>query len=142
MIVKSKRIAVAVLVLLGFMACASSSMASSREIKWYSYEEGTALGKKLGKKIFIDFYADWCGYCRMMDRSTFKDASVIAILNRDFIPVKVHSDMEKEIALRYNIRALPNIAFISEDGKRIGSIPGYIPSDRLVEILEQVKRLG
>jgi len=87
MIVKSKRIAVAVLVLLGFIACASSSMASSREIKWYSYEEGTALGKKLGKKIFIDFYADWCGYCRMMDRSTFKDASVIAILNRDFIPV-------------------------------------------------------
>ncbi len=142
MIKKSKRIAVTILVLLGLIAYASSSMASSREIKWYSYAEGIALGKKTGKKIFIDFYADWCGYCRMMDKSTFKDASVIAILNRDFIPVKVHSDTEKEIAQRYNVRALPNIAFISEDGKRIGSIPGYIPSDRLVEILEEVKRLG
>jgi len=139
---KSKRIAVTTLILLGLIACASSSMASSREIKWYSYEEGIALGMKLGKKIFIDFYADWCGYCRMMDRSTFKDVSVIAILNRDFIPVKVNSDMEKEIALRYDVQALPNIALISEDGRRIGSIPGYIPSDRLVKILEEVKRLG
>lgn len=138
---KSKRIAVAILVFLGLSVWASAGKASSREIKWYSYEEGIALGKKLGKKIFIDFYADWCGYCRMMDRSTFKDASVVAILNRDFIPVKVHSDMEKEIALRYNITALPHIAFISEDGKRIGSIPGYIPSDKLVKILEEVKRL-
>lgn len=141
MIMKSKRIAVATLVLLGFIACASASTASSTGIKWYSYEEGMALGKKLGKKVFIDFYADWCGYCRMMDGSTFKDASVIAILNRDFIPVKVHSDEEKEIALKYNIRALPNIAFISEDGKNIGSLPGYITSDRLVEILEEVKKL-
>jgi len=138
---KSKRIAVATLILLGLLAWTSVSTASSREIKWYSYEEGMALGKKLGKKVFIDFYADWCGYCRMMDGSTFKDASVIAILNRDFIPVKVHSDEEKEIALKYNIRALPNIAFISEDGKNIGSLPGYITSDRLVEILEEVKKL-
>jgi len=45
---------------------------------------------------------------------------VIAILNKDFIPVRVHSDVEKEIVLRYNIRALPNIAFISEHGTRIG----------------------
>lgn len=77
----------------------------------------------------------------MMDGSTFKDASVIAILNRDFVPIKVHSDKEKEIALRYNIQALPNIAFISEEGKNIGSLPGYITADRLVEILEEVKKL-
>jgi len=139
---KSKRMAVAALILLGIIAWASSSIAASSEIKWHSYEEGMALGKKLGKKVFIDFYADWCGFCRMMDRSTYQDASVIAILNRDFIPVKVHSDKEQEIALRYDIRALPNIAFISEDGTRIGSVPGYIPSERLIEILEQVTKMG
>ncbi|MBW1780146.1 MAG: thioredoxin family protein [Deltaproteobacteria bacterium] len=139
---KSRRMAVATLILLGIIAWASSSIAASSEIKWHSYEEGMALGKKLGKKVFIDFYADWCGFCRMMDRSTYQDASVIAILNRDFIPVKVHSDKEQEIALRYDIRALPNIAFISEDGTRIGSVPGYIPSERLIEILEQVTKMG
>ncbi len=139
---KSKRIAVVTLVLLALIVSASSSTAASSEIKWYSYEDGMALGKKLGKKVFIDFYADWCGFCRMMDGSTYRDASVIAILNRDFIPVKVHSDKEKEIALRYDIRALPSIALISEDGTRIGSVPGYIPSDKLVEILEQVKKMG
>ena len=78
----------------------------------------------------------------MMERSTYQDAAVIAILNRDFIPVKVHSEEEQEIAFRYDIRALPNVTFISEDGTSIGSIPGYIPSDKLIEILEQVKKMG
>ena len=139
---KSKRAAVATLIFLGVIAWASCSMAAGSEIKWHSYEEGMALGKKLGKKVFIDFYADWCGFCQMMERSTYQDASVISILNRDFIPVKVHSEQEQEIALRYDIRALPNVTFISEDGTSIGSIPGYIPSDKLIEILEQVKKMG
>jgi thioredoxin-related protein len=139
---KRQKVVVATLVFLSLIGWASVGTASSGEIKWYSYEEGMALGKKLGKKVFIEFYADWCGFCRMMDVSTFKDASVIAILNRDFIPVKVHSDKEHDIALRYNIRALPNMAFISEDGTKISTVPGYIPSEKLVEILEEVKRLG
>lgn len=139
---KSKRAAVATLIFLGIIAWASCSMAAGNEIKWQSYEAGMALGKKLGKKVFIDFYAEWCGFCQMMERSTYQDASVIAILNRDFIPVKVHSEKEQAIALRYDIRALPNVTFISEDGASIGSIPGYIPSDKLIEILEQVKKMG
>ena len=116
-------------------------MASSPQIKWYSYEEGTALGKKLGKMVFIEFYADWCGFCRMMERSTFRDPSVIAILNRDFIPVKVHSDREQHIAREHNVRALPSIAFLSKSGEKLGTVPGYIPSKKLVEILEEVKKL-
>jgi len=132
----------AALIFLSLIGWASAGMASSDKIKWYSYEEGMALGKKLGKKVFIEFYADWCGFCRMMEGSTFKDANVIAILNRDFIPVRVHSDREQEIAVKYNIRALPNIEFVSEDGARLGTVPGYIPSDKLIEILEEVKRLG
>ena len=137
-----QKVAVAALIFLSLIGWASAGMASSNEIKWYSYEEGMALGKKLGKKVFIEFYADWCGFCRMMEGSTFKDANVIAILNRDFIPVRVHSDKEQEIASKYNIRALPNIAFVSEDGARLGTVPGYIPSDKLIQILEEVKRLG
>jgi len=77
----------------------------------------------------------------MIEGSTFKDPLVIAMMNRDFIPVKVHSDREQEIALKYNVRAIPNMAFISEDGTNIGSVPGYIPSERLVEILERVKKI-
>ena len=138
---RSRKLAMLTGALLALIFCTSSGLAASPEIKWYSYEEGMALGKRLGKKVVIDFYADWCGFCRMMEGSTFKDPTVIAILNRDFIPVKVHSDREQEIALKYNVHALPNMAFIAQDGRSIGSVPGYIPSNRLVEILEEVKRI-
>ncbi len=49
-------------------------VSAADQIKWYSYEEGTALGMSENKKLFISFYADWCKFCKTMDQQTFQDA--------------------------------------------------------------------
>jgi len=107
-------------------------------IKWQTYKEGMELGKKGRKKVFLYFYNDRCSYCKDMEKVTFKDQSVIDILNSRFIPVRVNADNEKKTASGYNITGLPSNWFITENGENISSLPGYVPPDRLFLILKYI----
>ena len=109
------------------------------QIKWYSHEEGTALGVSESKKVFINFYADWCKFCKTMDRLTFQDAGIVSYLNTYFISVKVDVEREKPIAEKYNINPLPDCWFLSEKGDIIGNRPGYLSAEDLMPILQFVK---
>jgi thioredoxin-related protein len=71
-----------------------------------------------------------------MEKETFQDPSVVAYVNRNFVPVSVNSDKEQAIADKFNVQGLPSTWFISEDGARIGSRPGFIPADEMLQILK------
>ena len=109
------------------------------QIKWYSHEEGTALGISESKKVFISFYADWCKFCKTMDLKTFQDVGIISYLNSHFISVKVDVEREKSVAKKYNINPLPDSWFLSEKGDVIGNKPGYLSAEDLMPILQFIK---
>lgn len=114
-------------------------VSAADQIKWYSYEEGTALGMSENKKLFISFYADWCKFCKTMDQQTFQDASIISYLSSHFISVKVDVEREKSVARKYNINPLPDSWFLSEKGDIIGNRPGYLSAEDLMPILQFIK---
>ena len=113
--------------------------AAPSDIKWYSYEEGMAEGKKQGKKIFITFRADWCGYCRKMEKETFKDPSVIAYLTEHFISIKVDTDRQKNLAVQYRVTGLPSNWFLTKTGEPIGNRPGYMATDVFLMVLKSLQ---
>ncbi len=115
---------------------AAVSPAKAGAIHWYDYKEGMSLAKNRKKKVFLNFYADWCRYCKDMDRNTFRDQKVIAYLSDNFVPVRVNSDRDPQTAARYQVRGLPVSWFISEDGEPIGSQPGYVPPESLLPLLK------
>ena len=117
---------------------ASGSKADDSGIQWLSYDEGRQRGEAENKKVFLVFNADWCSYCLKMEKETFRNPTVVAYVNRNFIPVTVNSDKQQDIAARYNVRGLPSTWFISEKGDRIGSRPGYIPADEMLKILKYI----
>lgn len=63
---------------------------------WYSFDEGYYKAVKENKIILIDAYTDWCGWCKVMDKKTYTQASVIEYLNENFICVKLNPEVEKE----------------------------------------------
>ena len=112
------------------------NVSAASMIQWYPYTEGMALGKAEGKKVFINFYATWCQYCRRMDKKTFKDPAIVSYLNENFISIKVDVEREKSVASRYNISPLPDTWFISETGEDIGNRPGFMTADDLLPVLQ------
>ncbi len=107
-------------------------------IQWLSYAEGRQRGEAENKKIFLVFNADWCRYCLQMEKETFQNPTVIAYINRNFVPISVNSDREQDIAAKYSVRGLPSTWFISENGDRIGNRPGYISADEMLKILKYI----
>ncbi|MCB0631085.1 MAG: DUF255 domain-containing protein [Saprospiraceae bacterium] len=137
----------------------SDAPAESKAVKWYTFEEALELNKENPKKMFIDVYTDWCGWCKKMDKSTFTDPAVAAYLNEHYYPVKFNAEQKEDIEFKgYSLKYLDNVgrrgvhelayalldgrlgypAFVYLDTKqdRISISPGYKEADAMLTELE------
>lgn len=69
-------------------------------VNWMTIEEALEKSKTEKRKIFIDVYTDWCGWCRHMDSTTFSDPAVAAYLNEKYYPVKFNAEQTTEIVYK------------------------------------------
>jgi thioredoxin-related protein len=136
---KNKLIKVLVAGALAAGLAGSSTFASLEVVRWYGYQEGLTKAKSENKKIFLNFNADWCTYCKKMENETFKNASVVSFLNANFIPITVNSDKESKIAADFRVKELPTNWFLSEHGKRISRLPGFVSARDLLPLLKYIQ---
>ncbi len=129
------------LLALSLILCVAGIASASDSINWRSYEEGMVLSKIEKKKVFLHFYADWCGFCRKMANTTFKDSSLIDYLNDNFMPIMVNTDREPQTAGNYGVMGLPHTVFLTWRGEPILSVPGYIETDPLMSMLKEINGL-
>ncbi len=122
------------------------------EIEWLSYDVGLARAKKEGKHLFVDFTTKWCGYCKKMERTTFKEPEIISMLANNFIAVKVDGDSNKELDIDgykiteknlttkdFKVRGYPTFWFLDPAGTKLGAVRGYQPATNLKNYLEFVR---
>ena len=71
------------------------------QVNWQTIEQASQIDVKNNKKLFfVDFSTSWCGWCKKMDRETFSDPVVAAILNKYYIPI--HFDAEGTSTFTWN----------------------------------------
>ena len=87
-----------------------------------------------GKLVFVDFYAEWCGACKTMERTTFKDPTVENALER-FVFIKVDADRHPAAARHFNIVGMPTLIVLDASGEEIYRQVGPIEADRLAREL-------
>jgi len=90
-----------------------------------SIDAALKLAEHEHKIVFIDFYTTWCEPCKRLDRETWQDASVIALLKEKAIGIKVDAEKNAALAHLYNVNAYPTLALIRPDGTLIESLVGY-----------------
>lgn len=117
-------------------------------VKWTPYSEKAFVeARNSGKPVIIDFYAEWCGPCRQMDKLTFEDASVIEASARDFIMMRVDltqkGDPENEkIVRRFKLRGVPTVVFLKPGGEEILElrVMEVMPPARFLERMNSLKK--
>ncbi len=109
--------------------------ASSSAIRWQAWSPQTlALARSLNRPLMIDIGAVWCHWCHVMDETTYADPEVAAVLNSEFVPVKVDSDERPDIDAYYQNAAAnltgaggwPLTCFTMPDGVLFFAA-GYLP---------------
>ena len=86
-----------------------------------------------GKLMMVDFWADWCGPCRML-------APVVESLAQQYgdkvVVGKVNVDQEQELAIRYGVMSIPTVIFF-KDGQEITRKVGVMPPAAFTQVLEE-----
>jgi len=99
-------------------------------ISWrYNLLDALKTAKREQKPIMVDFYTDWCGWCKRLDKDTYGDSRVQKLAGQ-FICVKVDGNRNADLIGKYNIRGYPTILFLDSNGNIVQQIPGYVgPAD-------------
>lgn len=108
---------------------------TSSGIPWLTLDEAKHQASESGKPIYLDVYADWCGPCRLMEKTVFTEDSVREMLTTRYIPARLNIDdpaVTDSIRKKLMIRALPTSILISAAGLLIDRQVGYMPASDLV----------
>jgi len=126
----------------------SAPAVSGEKIKWLDLEEAVALNKKKPKKIFLDMYTDWCGWCKKMDASTFINPVIVDYMNKNYYAVKFNAERKDTVTfngknyvnanpaggrsshqlaqeLLGGRMSYPSFVFLDENLTRITILPGF-----------------
>ena len=104
-----------------------------------AWTEALKQAKIQNKYIFVDAYATWCGPCKMLKVTTFRNDKAAAFYNSNFINVAI--DMEKgqgpALAQQWQLTAYPTLIIFDANGKPVLGSVGYIKADDLIRFGKQ-----
>lgn len=128
---------------------------SSAQVNWMTLSQAVEAQKTNPKKIMIDFYADWCAPCKIMDIKTFNNPVIAKYLNDNYYPVKFNAEGKESVNLfgrtftnpsfvqgknknsmheltKYmNVNAVPSIVFLDEKANPITILQGALTAREL-----------
>lgn len=128
------------------------------QIEWITIEEAAKRHEAEPRYWIIDVYTDWCGWCKRMDASTFKDPHVVTEINKHYYAVKFDAEAKRDITFgdktykfvpngRRGYHELaatilngkmsyPSIAYMSNEGSLIQTIPGFQTAKDIHPVLQ------
>ena len=119
-------------------------------LEWLDYGRALERAQKEDKHVLIDFYTNWCGWCKKMDRDTYGDSAVTSYLRDHFVLSKVNAESDKrfrvsggtmsgiELARQFQVSSFPITWFLKPDGSKLDRVSGYVPADRFIYALRFV----
>ena len=134
-----------------------SSLKAQEEIKWLSFEKAIELNSKNPKYIIVDVYTTWCGWCKKLDKVTYKNDSIIKYINDNFYAVKLDGEGKEDITHKgYTFKykeegktkyhefaatimngklSYPTTVILGKNEKLLDRIPGFLDEKTMEKVL-------
>lgn len=117
-----------------FFLVLSLTAFSQVEFIYQDVNKAITEAEKEKRYIMVDVTADWCGWCKKMDATTFKNKEVAAYLKNNLVAVKVNTQQSggRAFADKYKVRGLPTIVYLDYEGNLMKSVPGFKTAKQLL----------
>jgi thioredoxin 1 len=114
----------------------NSPQANQTAIQWNNnLNSSMNTAQNSNKLLFVDFYADWCGYCKQLDEKTYSDGKVKQVMAQKYVAVKVNVDQNPDLASKYSVYGLPTLIIMDSNGNVIKRLEGYQSPSQLLSML-------
>lgn len=108
------------------------------EIVWEeSFKKGIEQAKLRNSPVVIDFYTDWCGYCKVLENKIFPDPEVSKLLE-NFTTLRINGEEHPEIAGNFKVSGYPTVLFLDKNGAYLDRIVGLPSSPMMAKKLKEV----
>jgi thiol:disulfide interchange protein len=129
----------------GTPSTSAASRTAADRVPWTDFGAALARAQAESKPILATFVTAWCGYCRQMDRTTWRDARVIDRVG-GLVAARVDAEDTDErngysgrgLAERYGVQGYPTLVVLDSSGRVVARTSGYLPSEDLLDWLDQV----
>lgn len=118
-----------------------------------SFNQGLEKAAKEKKNMIIDFYTDWCHWCKVLDEKTFRDPAVARKLSERFVTIRINAESKTEsvrykgknftnieLTRAFRITGFPSLGFLDQNGDVITLVPGYVPPETFIYILDYIEK--
>ncbi|KAB2926289.1 MAG: DUF255 domain-containing protein [Bacteroidetes bacterium] len=128
-------------------AAAQGKTGSGKGIEWKSFNAGMKEAKQSGKKVLIDVYTDWCGWCKKMDAGTYSDKAVQEYLRKNYVLIKLNPEKDPpvsydgqqvsaaEFSQGMGVNGYPATLFLKSSGEPITLLPGYSEAPMFLHVI-------
>jgi len=107
----------------------------------HNWKESLNLAKQQGRRVFIDFYTDWCPPCKKLTRTTFKDKDMVDYFKKEnYILLKVNPEKDNEAENFFKVFSYPTLVVFDVKGNEIDRLLGYRDAKTLINELENIKK--
>ena len=136
------------------------SAKEAEKIKWYTIDEALKINATSPRKILIDVFTDWCGYCKVMDAETFSHPIIAKYINQNFYAVKFDAESltpvqfagytftnqgsgisrktTHQFATALGVNGYPTVVYFTGDLKLIGAVPSFLTAEQIEPLLHYI----
>lgn len=131
-----------------FMFSFALSLSAQGKVNWLTWEEALEKNQKEKRKIVVDIYTNWCGWCKKMEKTTFSTPHIADYINKNYYPIKFNAEQKEDIIFNNKLykyvgnfgrrghhelareimrgkMSYPTVVFIDENLNIIQPIPGF-----------------
>ena len=131
----------------------SSQQQEQLQVKSLAFNDALAKAKSEDKPIFVEFYTDWCPYCKKFQRETIRNQKVAAMLAENFAYVRFNAEDSKkrvkfdgksysnvELTQAFGITSYPSLVFLDSKSHPITMLSGFVPPDQFAIVLDYIQQ--
>jgi len=125
----------------------AQSKDSSPAIRWNSFDAGLENAKASHKKVLVDVYTEWCGWCARMDTEIYTNPGIKDYLSKNFVIIKLNAEgtgkihykgqeySPGQLAAAFGVNGYPATLFLRDDSEPITLFPGYAEAPMFLLVL-------
>ena len=124
------------IVLTMLLLIVGTGTARAQTIQWFNnIDAASELAQTDNRPMMIEFWADWCAPCRVMDAEVWPDPGVIAAVGEKLVAVRISFDMQTDVVRRYGVQALPHMLFTNSYGTELLHHRGFLEVEELTAVI-------